>query len=224
MKHKKDKQLFLHIDLKYFYQGNKTRVHTLSLSVVVQNQACSFNRKRLEQVCTLATERVFNFYCHRAHNSLNCNWDIAIKSSSKYVASEACKTTLKFLEKIPTDLIVICMCIINAVKKSIFYQCLSKNHRIAARILQRLAVCLTELSASDFYWMFFSFRLSWYFSFIINFPRFFKRLFRPTKILLLRHSQNSYQMLLYKLNLMCEELFYQIINTSPVNQAVFCYY
>ena len=23
---------------------------------------------------------------------------------------------------------------------------------------------------------------------------------------------------------MCEELFYQIINTSAVNQAVFCYY
>ena len=160
MKYKKDKQLFLHTDLKYFYQGNKTRVHTLSLSVVVQNQACSFNRKRLEQVCTLATERVFNFYCHRAHNSLNCNWDIAIKSSSKYVASEACKTTSKFLEKINTDLIFICMCIINAVKKSIFYQCLSKNHRIAARILQRLAV------VSQSYLLLISIECSFHFGFL----------------------------------------------------------
>ena len=29
---------------------------------------------------------------------------------------------------------------------------------------------------------------------------------------------------LYKLNLMCDEVSYQIINTSAVNQAVFCYY
>ena len=34
------------------------------------------------------------------------------------------------------------------------------------------------------------------------------------KILLLRYSQNSYQIWLYKLNL----------NISAVNQAVFCYY
>ena len=44
------------------------------------------------------------------------------------------------------------------------------------------------------------------------------------KILQLRHSQNNYQIWLHKLNLMCEELHYQIINTSAVNQAVFCYY
>ena len=31
-------------------------------------------------------------------------------------------------------------------------------------------------------------------------------------------------MWLYKLSLMCEELSYQIICTSAVNQAVFCYY
>ena len=37
-------------------------------------------------------------------------------------------------------------------------------------------------------------------------------------------SQNNYQIWLYKLNLMCEELSYQIINISAVNQAVFCYY
>ena len=48
----------------------------------------------------------------------------------------------------------------------------------------------------------------WYSSFVINFPHFFKGLFRTTNILLLRHSQNNYQMWLYKLSLMCEELSY----------------
>ena len=42
------------------------------------------------------------------------------------------------------------------------------------------------------------------------------------EILLLRHSSKNYQIWLYKLNLMCEELPYQLINTSAVNQAVFC--
>ena len=51
-----------------------------------------------------------------------------------------------------------------------------------------------------------------------------KWLFRQTEILLFRHSQNNYQMRLYKLNLMCEGLSCQIINTSTANQAVFCYY
>ena len=51
---------------------------------------------------------------------------------------------------------------------------------ILPRMLKSLAGCLTELSASDFYWIFFSFRLSWYSSFAINFPRFFKWLFRAT--------------------------------------------
>ena len=31
-------------------------------------------------------------------------------------------------------------------------------------------------------------------------------------------------MWLYKLSLMCEEVSYQVKNTSAVNQAVFCYY
>ena len=35
---------------------------------------------------------------------------------------------------------------------------------------------------------------------------------------------NNSHILLYKLNLMCENFSYQIINTSAVNQAVFCYY
>ena len=64
----------------------------------------------------------------------------------------------------------------------------------------------------------------WYSSFVISFPRFFKRFFRLVNILLLRHSQNNYQIWLDKSNLMCEELSYQIINTSAVNQAVFYYY
>ena len=64
----------------------------------------------------------------------------------------------------------------------------------------------------------------WYSSLVINFPRFFKRYFRPMKIILLRYSRSNYQIWLYKLNLMCQELSYQIINISAVNQAVFCYY
>ena len=35
VKHKKDKKLFLHIDLTYFCQGNKTHIHTMP--VVVQS-------------------------------------------------------------------------------------------------------------------------------------------------------------------------------------------
>ena len=92
------------------------------------------------------------------------------------------------------------------------------------RMLEMLAGCLTELCASHFYWIFFHFGFLWYSSFVINFPRFFKRYFRPMKILPLRYPQNNYQIWLYKLNLMCEELFYQIINISAVNQAIFCYY
>ena len=41
------------------------------------------------------------------------------------------------------------------------------------------------------------------------------------KILLLRYSQNNYQTWLYKLNLICDELFYQITNILAVNQAIF---
>ena len=69
----------------------------------------------------------------------------------------------------------------------------------------------------------FHFDFFWYPSFVINFPCFFKCLFRPMKILLRIHSQNNYQIWFYKSNLMCEELFCQIINISAVNQAVFCY-
>ena len=35
VKHKKDNKLFLHIELNYSYQGNKARIH--KLSVVVQS-------------------------------------------------------------------------------------------------------------------------------------------------------------------------------------------
>ena len=70
----------------------------------------------------------------------------------------------------------------------------------------------------------FHFGFLWYSSFVINFPHFSKWYFRPVKILQLRHSQNNYQIWLYKLNLMWQELSYQIINISAVNQAVFCYY
>ena len=36
--------------------------------LLLYNQACSFNRKRLEQIFTLSTKRLFIFYCHGAHN------------------------------------------------------------------------------------------------------------------------------------------------------------
>ena len=93
-----------------------------------------------------------------------------------------------------------------------------------SRMLESLARCLTELYASDFYWIFFSFRLSLIFYLCYQFPAFLKRCFRPMKILLLRYSQNKYQLYncLYKLNLMREKLSYQIINISAANQAVFC--
>ena len=39
-----------------------------------------------------------------------------------------------------------------------------------------------------------------------------------------RKSSCNYQICLYKLNVECEELSYQIINISAVNQVVFCYY
>ena len=70
---------------------------------------------------------------------------------------------------------------------------------------------------SNFYWISFHFGFLWYSSFVIDFPRFYKWYFRQMKILLLRYSQNNYQIWLHKLNLMCEELFYQIINISAVN-------
>ena len=41
------------------------------------------------------------------------------------------------------------------------------------------------------------------------------------EILLLRYSQNNYQTWLYKLNLICDELFNQNINILAVNQAIF---
>ena len=59
------------IDLTYFYQGNKARIHTVCCCTI--NQACSSNRKRPEQMFTLPTERLFNFYCHSAHNWTNYN-------------------------------------------------------------------------------------------------------------------------------------------------------
>ena len=89
--------------------------------------------------------------------------------------------------------------------------------QIKLTILQNYAL-LISIEAS------FHFDFLWYSSFVINFSRFLKRLFRPTKILLVRHSRNNYQLWLYELNLMCEELSYEVIDTSAVNQTVFCYY
>ena len=92
-----------------------------------------------------------------------------------------------------------------------------------SRMLRSFHGYFTVLSISDFYWILFSIRLSLIFQ--LGYSRvFFKWLFRQRIVLLFRHSQNNYQMWLYKLNLICEGLSYQIINTSAVNQTVFCYY
>ena len=99
-----------------------------------------------------------------------------------------------------------------------------KSTLFPQKMLESLAGCLTELCTSDFYWIFFHFGFLWYSSFINDFPRFYKPYFRPMEILLLRYSQNNYRIWLHKLNLMCEELAYQIKNISAVNQAVFCYH
>ena len=56
--------------------------------------------------------------------------------------------------------------------------------------------------------IFFYFAFLWYSSFVSNSPCIFQRLFWLTKILLLRHSKKNYQMFLYKLDIMCEELSY----------------
>ena len=56
----------------------------------------------------------------------------------------------------------------------------------------------------------FHFGVLWYSSPVINFLRFSKWYFRAMKIVLLRYSQNNYQIWLYRLNLMCDELSYQI--------------
>ena len=78
----------------------------------------------------------------------------------------------------------------------------SPSHYLISRILESLAhVLLISIEFS------FHFGFLWY-------SRFFKRLFRPVKIFLPGHSLNNYQVWLYKLNLMCEELSYQIMNTS----------
>ena len=49
---------------------------------------------------------------------------------------------------------------------------------VSPRILESLAGCLTELCASDFYWMFFSFRLSLIFQLRYHFPAFFQAAFQ----------------------------------------------
>ena len=65
----------------------------------------------------------------------------------------------------------------------------------------------------------FHFGSLWYSIFVINFSRFFKWIFRPSKVFLLRNSRNNYQMSLYKWNLMCEWISYQIRKTLAVDLA-----
>ena len=83
------------------------------------------------------------------------------------------------------------------------------------------AGCLTELCVSDFYSIFFSFRHSLIFQIRHQFTAFSQVAFQADEN---PPAWTNYQTSLYKSNLMCEELSYQIIDTQVVNQAVFCYY
>ena len=87
--------------------------------------------------------------------------------------------------------------------------------------LESLAGCITNLCASDFYWIFFSFQIHFIFQFCYRFLAFFKCFFNPEEILLFKHSQTNYQVRLYKLNSICEKLSYQLLNILAVNPAVF---
>ena len=60
VKHKKEKEIFLHIDLIFPYQGNKTRIKTLS--VVAVQSSMQLQQKETE------TGSLFNIYCHDVHN------------------------------------------------------------------------------------------------------------------------------------------------------------
>ena len=92
-------------------------------------------------------------------------------------------------------------------------------------MLKSLAGCLTELSASDFYWIFFFISTFFDILALLSISRVFSSDFSGRrKSYCLDIPRTIYQMWLYKLNLMCEGLSYQIINTAAVNQAVICYY
>ena len=54
-------------------------------------------------------------------------------------------------------------------------------HLLLARMLESLAGCLTELCASDFYWIFFSFRVSLMFQLRYQFPGFFQAVFQANE-------------------------------------------
>ena len=67
VKHKKDNKLFLHIELTYSYQGNKTHIH--KLSIVVQSSI------KLQQKKT-GTNIYLTFTVMVSTTELNYNWDI----------------------------------------------------------------------------------------------------------------------------------------------------
>ena len=71
---------------------------------------------------------------------------------------------------------------------------------------------------------FFSFRLPLIFQLRYQFPAFFQAAFQVDENPSAQTFSKQLSNLLHQLNLMCQELFYQIINPSAVNQVVFCYY
>ena len=109
VKHKKDKNLFLHINLTYSYKGNKTRIDTLS---VVTHAASK------ESIHAASTERDWNKYLHFQ------------QSSCLTFTIMACTNELHFMKrrygKVQNDWEY---CV--ALTKSIIYACLARNHSIA---------------------------------------------------------------------------------------------
>ena len=117
-----------------------------------------------------------------------------------------------------------------------FYLLFSKNVAFINRVLAANSAFCTIKDVREFSWMFHGVTCFWFLlnfllfplSFICypryQFPTFFQAAFQADKILLLRYSKNNYPIWLYNLNLMCEEISYQIINISAVNQAALWYY
>ena len=66
--------------------------------------------------------------------------------------------------------------LLNIVNSSDVYVHPSISPSLTPRMLQNLDGRLTELSASDFYRIFFHFAFLWYSNFVINSPRFFNSL------------------------------------------------
>ena len=89
--HKKDKKLFLHIDLNFdlthFYRGKKMRIHTLLL---LYNQHAASTERKWNKYVHFQQSPCF-LYCHSTHN-----WNLQLKQlfSTMQCCSKSTDTTL----------------------------------------------------------------------------------------------------------------------------------